>query len=377
MQLTDRQLNRALLARQGLLEPLDAAVPEVVAAVGPLQAQHWPSPPVALWSRMQDFSVEQLYAAFDAGTVVMGTSLRRTLHLVTAAEHPACAVVADDAGFNDWQRTSANPSAKAGELREKLRAHLEHTRTADEICAFVEEWISANPGVIGEAEQALQRQYKWRPLYTWSALLRVPADGTWSARVPRAYRAARNPPGSKSAPKSRAALAALIRWHLRAFGPAGADDVASFLGLKITPVRAALGRLASQLSRFEDEGGRTLYDVPAGPRPDPDIAAPVRFLPSFDSALLAYASKYRQRILPDEYKDAVYARANLRIKPTFLIDGMVAGLWSLESKRRVATLTVEPFARVGKALRSELRREGERLVHFMAPTASKHQVSFA
>ena len=179
MPLTNRDLNRALLARQGLLEPFDAAVSDVVRAIGPLQAQHWPSLPIALWSRMREFATDQLYDALDAGDLIVGTSIRRTLHLVAATEHPACAVVADAAGLNDWHSTPAKPSRKASGLRKKLRAYLKQTRTSDEICGFVEEWISANPGAIDEAEQTFQRKYKWRPLYTWSALKRVPADGAW------------------------------------------------------------------------------------------------------------------------------------------------------------------------------------------------------
>ena len=56
------ELNRALLARQGLLERLDAPLVEAVEAVGALQAQYWPAPPVALWSRVRGFAPEGFYA---------------------------------------------------------------------------------------------------------------------------------------------------------------------------------------------------------------------------------------------------------------------------------------------------------------------------
>jgi hypothetical protein len=37
--LTERELNRAVLARQGLLEPLDRTIPQALAAIGGLQAR--------------------------------------------------------------------------------------------------------------------------------------------------------------------------------------------------------------------------------------------------------------------------------------------------------------------------------------------------
>ena len=46
--LTLAALNRALLARQGLLEPLDLPVVAAVEAIGALQGQYWPALPVAL-----------------------------------------------------------------------------------------------------------------------------------------------------------------------------------------------------------------------------------------------------------------------------------------------------------------------------------------
>lgn len=51
--LDDRALNRALLARQGLLEPFDLPIAETVERIGAVQSQYWPAPPVALFSRMR------------------------------------------------------------------------------------------------------------------------------------------------------------------------------------------------------------------------------------------------------------------------------------------------------------------------------------
>jgi hypothetical protein len=370
--MTLRALNRALLARQGLLERLDAPLVEAVETVGALQAQSWPAPPVALWSRVDGFAPEAYYAALERGELVSGTLLRATLHLVSAREHPAYAAVAAQAVGHHWRRTDAEPGKEVGALLTKLRAYAAKTpRTGEELGAFVEEWVGAHPDALDAAELDRQRELKWRPFQRWSAFVRAPADGAWGSKAPSALRAAPRPRGG---PKGDEALDAVVRRHLRAFGPAGADDVAGWIGWRTPPVRDALQRLAPNLARFEDDGGRALYDLPDAPRPDPETPAPPRLLAAFDSVLLAYAAKRRERILPDAHRDAVYERRNLQIRPSYLVDGLVAGTWSVEVKRREATLTLRPLERLARATRAELVDEAERLARALQPQAKAHNV---
>jgi Winged helix DNA-binding domain len=48
--------------------------------------------------------------------------------------------------------------------------------------------------------------------------------------------------------------------------------------------------------------------------------------------------------------------------PTFLVDGHVAGAWTFEDGRVV----LEPFERISRAVRAELKQEAERLAAFHA-----------
>jgi Winged helix DNA-binding domain len=365
-------LNRALLARQGLLERLDAPLVEAVEAVGALQAQYWPAPPVALWSRVAGFAAEPFYAALERGELVTGTLLRVTLHLVSAREHPAYAAVAAQAAGHHWRRTDAEPGAEVAALLKQLLAYAAKTpRSGEEIAAFVEEWLAAHPDALDPTEVEHQRRYKWRPFQRWSALVRAPADGAWGTKAPSALVAAPRPRG---APKGDRALDEVVRRHLRAFGPAGPEDVAGWIGWRTPPVRAAFERLAADLAHFEDEDGRALYDLPDAPRPDPETPAPPRLLAAFDSVLLAYGAKRRARILPDAHRDAVYERRNLQIRPSYLVDGLVAGTWSVEVKRREATLTLRPLERLARATRTALVDEAERLARDLQPQAKAHNV---
>ena len=48
--LTERELNRALLARQLLLERANSPIPKAIERIGGLQTQYAPSAYVSLWS---------------------------------------------------------------------------------------------------------------------------------------------------------------------------------------------------------------------------------------------------------------------------------------------------------------------------------------
>src|SRR5919198_2593415 len=178
--LTERALTRALLARQGLLERHDAPLVEVVEAVGAIQAQAWAAPPVALWSRTRGFETADLLDALGRGDLVVGTSLRATLHLVSAREHPAYHAVAEASGATDWRRTKAPPGDDPDALRRALLAHAAETpRTGDELAAFADAWVEQHPGAIAAEEVEHQRRYGWRALARTSAFTRVPVDGRW------------------------------------------------------------------------------------------------------------------------------------------------------------------------------------------------------
>ncbi|MGH3544585.1 MAG: winged helix DNA-binding domain-containing protein [Mycobacteriales bacterium] len=365
--LTDQALNRALLARQGLLERKRAPITDVVESIGAIQAQYWPAAPVSLWSRMHDVSPAALYDALTDGRLVTG-------HLVTAREYPDYAAVAAQSGTDRWHRSKADPTPGMERLRRELADYAaSQTRSGAELSEFAETAVAAaladNPDLIDAAELHQQRASSWRAFFRWSGLLRVPADGSWGPKKPAAYSAAPLPQ-----PWSPQVLATTIRRYLQAFGPASAADAATWLGWSTPPIRQVMEHLGEQLARFTDAAGRTLYDLPEAPRPGPDIAAPVRLLPGFDSTLLAYAAKHRARILPEPYRGVIYQAGNLTLLPTFLVDGLVAGTWATTVARREATLTLRPLQPLTARTRTDLIGEAERLLHAVQPDATAHHV---
>jgi len=84
----------------------------------------------------------------------------------------------------------------------------------------------------------------------------------------------------------------------------------------------------------------------------------VRFLPTWDAALLVHAR--RTGILPERFRPLVFNTKNPPSVPTFLVDGAVAGTWRYQSGR----VELEPFERLDFSVLRELRGEAERLATF-------------
>ena len=85
--LTLRELNRATLARQMLLEREQLPVLEAVERLAGLQAQV-PNPPyVGLWTRLRGFLRDDLTRKMEERRIVRAAMMRSTLHLVTAEDH--------------------------------------------------------------------------------------------------------------------------------------------------------------------------------------------------------------------------------------------------------------------------------------------------
>jgi hypothetical protein len=201
------------------------------------------------------------------------------------------------------------------------------------------------------------RGFRWRTR-TLAPLLHLPPSGTWShygrvqLRAMQAYLGVELPAREDGAEH-------LVKRYLAAFGPATQQDLLRFAGVRVGDLRPGLDRL--DLRTFRDDRGRLLLDLPRAPLPDGDKPAPVRFLPKWDSSLLAYAPPERTRILPEKYRPTVI-RKNGDVIPTVLVDGFVAAGWNVDRKGK---LEISPLRRLTKAERAEIDAEGERLVEFL------------
>ncbi|MFN2468185.1 MAG: winged helix DNA-binding domain-containing protein [Gaiellaceae bacterium] len=343
--LSARELNRATLARQLLLRRARLSVPRAVGRTAGLQAQYSPSPYIGLWSRVEGFRIEALERALRRGAVVKASLMRRTLHLVAAADHPAFAAALLPWFATQWRRWYRRDDDVPG-IEELTRRAIEHARAEPRTKAEMHELLRTL--APGEDPQAL-----WWRVQTCAPFVEVPPSGTW-----RYFGKARFAPAGRLTSHVDA-LARLAESYLRGFGPATRADLSNWCGPSITDFRPGLEVLEPRLRRFRDERGRELIDVARAPLPAGDAPAPPRFLPKWDNVLLANAD--RSRTLPPEYREAVYNPKNGDVAPTFLVDGRVAGAWRTEGAR----VRLEPFAPLPRRVRRELEAEAWRLEGFL------------
>ena len=337
--LTLRQLNRATLARQLLLERRRLPPAAVVERLVGMQAQ-WPSAPyVGIWTRTTSFRREALERELKAARIVKATVMRQTLHLVTRRDYALLRAAMSETNF-PWM------SALAGRLAPSMRAlAADGPITTAEVLSHLER----EHGLRG-----IDARRAWRAARVRAHVLHHHETALWHARPEGRFVAVEEP--EEHVPVE--ARAEIIRRYLAAFGPSSRQDVSLWTMMHMPEIDRSLV-LLEPLRRFRDERGRELLDVPRAPLPDPATPAPVRFLPKWDNVLLAHVD--RTRVLPDEHRNKVIA-VNGDVAQTFLVDGFVAGTWRLEHGQ----VAVTPFARLPRAAQHEVKEEAARLEAFLA-----------
>jgi Winged helix DNA-binding domain len=340
--LTERQLNRAILARQLLLERSQLAIPKVLERMAGLQAQYAPSMYLGLWTRLDGVHRQDVTRTLERRTTAQGTLLRCTIHLVSAADYWPFVLAVRAARRSWWLRTRRN-QISAGAMAAaaaQLRDHLD-----------------ANGSVSRKELETLIGKDKLEGIGLWLDLVRVPPSGTWERRRADQFSAAEDwlgPPAPEL--DVDGATDHLVRRYLTGFGPASVAEIASWSGLKTAAVADSVARLST--GTFRAENGDTLRDLPGAPRPDPDTPAPVRFLAVWDAMLLVHAR--RKGLLTEEHRARIFTSKNPQSCHTFLVDGAVAGSWRYEDGR----IELAPFVPLTARTRRELEDEAERLAAF-------------
>ena len=337
--LTLRELNRATLTRQLLLERKRLSPTAVIERLVGMQAQ-WPQAPyIGIWTRTTSFRHEALERELARGTVFKATMMRQTLHLVTRRDYGLLRAAMSE-------MISRGESAHAKSLAPSVRA------LAD-----------AGPVASADALAQLEREHgltgiharrAWRAARVHAHVLHHHETALWHGRPEGRFVAIEEP----EAHDPLEARAEILRRYLAAFGPASRRDMVKWTMMHVPDIQRALDVL-EPLRRFRDEHGRELLDVPRTTLPDPETPAPVRFLPKWDNVLLAFAD--RTRVLPEPYRRTVIG-TNGDVAQTFLIDGFVAGIWRFENGR----VMLEPFATLAPSVRREVEDEAERLAVFLA-----------
>lgn len=331
--LTARELNRALLARQLLLERVRLPLPRALERIAGIQNQYAPNGYIRLWSCVDGFVRDDLTRALERRSVIQATLMRETIHLVSRRDYPFLA-----AGIRRSVR----------EWRLRLEK-LDDDRELRAAARAVRRQLEGRTVSWKELEALLDGR---RAVGNWLDLVRVPPSGTWERRRADVYALAEEWVGPLDQSEDEG-IELLIRRYLGGFGPASAKDVSSWSGIPTTRLKPMLERVAPR--RFAAEDGTELLDLRRAPLPDADTPAPVRFLPTWDAALLVHAR--RTGVLPEEYRPLIFNTKSPQSFATFLVDGAVAGTWKVENGR----VRLSPFGRLTRAERRELDDEAEGL----------------
>ena len=330
--LSQRQLNRSLLARQHLLEPADRQLPRLVEDIAGLQTQYAPSAYVGAWSRLRTFRRADLTGALERATVIQATLMRSTIHMVSRRDFWPIAIATRQARRRWWLKAVRH----ANDAKD-IEGHADRVRAT----------LADGPRRRSELVTELGlNSTTWNGLAQWLDMVRVPPSGTWDQRRADLYALAEDWVGPQPQDMSaEGGLDLLVRRYLTGFGPSSRKDVASFTGVPLQAIDASLARLT--IRRFRSEAGEELVDLQRRPLPDPGTPAPVRFLPTWDATLLVHAR--RTQILPEHYRPRVF-HTKTRIR--------CARFWSTARSRAHGG---------SKAARSRPRRSS----HCHAPSAAR------
>ena len=343
--LTTRHLNRALLARQMLLERSALPLTSVVERMGGIQMQYAPAGYSGLWSRMRDFERPMLTRALEDRSAVQGTMMRGTIHTVSSADY--------------WPMMAGISRINREWFSKQVRAMAETDMVA--VGSAVREELADGPLRVAELTARLEargfppRSAGWASW--WVESLRVPPSGTWERRRADLYELA-----DLWLPRREVSeddgIKHLIGRYLGAFGPAPPKDIASWMGLNVGQMRHVAEHM--DLRERRDDSGRPLLDLPDAAIPDPDAPAPVRFIAVWDAMLLVHAR--RTQVLPEEYRPLIFNTKTPHSHNTFLIDGQVAGTWRFE-KGEIQLTALRPLSREDQ---TALDEEAHRLAAFHA-----------
>ncbi|MPZ49433.1 MAG: winged helix DNA-binding domain-containing protein [Dehalococcoidia bacterium] len=353
--LTTRQLNRALLQRQLLLERVEMPPLAVAEHLVGMQAQEPGDPYVGLWTRVASFDPEDLSRAIEQRQAVRMPLMRSTLHLVTADDalrlRPVIQPVLERVLYtgSPFGRQVAGADVEALLMSSREYTDMKPRTLSDLRKHIAEQWPAFDATSLAQAVHYLMPQVQIPPRGMW----RRSGQATWAHLETWLGR-----PMVHDATPDKTVLR-----YLAAFGPAAPNDVQAWSGL--TRVREVTERLRPRLRVFRDENRRELFDLPDAPLPDPDTQAPARFLPQYDNVFLAHAD--RARIVSEEDRKA----AAVGVGPSlFLVDGFVAGTWRIRTEADKATLLMQPFRPLAPDDEVQLLGEADRLVTFVSTSAS-------
>lgn len=354
--LSQRELNRATLARQLMLRRTTLPALDAVEQLAGMQAQNPLDPYFALWSRLDGFQPSELADHLTNRRVVRAALMRTTIHLVSAEDCLAIRPVVQHILERVFGSTSFARNIKGVDRAALLalgRAALTERQLTGPALAklLAERWPEHDPASLAYAVRYIV------------PLVQIPPRGIWGSGGLATWATVESwlgqPVGSGTEPDW------LVPRYLAALGPASVMDMQNWSGL--TKLAEVFEGWRPRLRTFRNEDGVELFDLPEAPRPDPETPAPIRFCPEYDNLLLGHAD--RTRLIPLD------RRARYVTGSAFLVDGLFRGVWKLRRGKDVSALEIDPFVSLSPEEEAAVLEEAGGLLEFAAPGRA-HDVRF-
>ena len=330
-----------------------------------MQAQVPLNPYLGLWSRLDRFRPDELGQLLLDRQVVRIVVMRGTIHLVTADD---CLLL----------RPLAQPVLDAELARHPDFGPALRGVDMAPVLDFARPLLAGRPHTGRQLRAAMAERfpdldaaalaYACRNLL---AFVQVPPRGVWGRSAQVTSTTAEAWLGRPLA--TDPSIDDVVLRYLGAFGPATVADVATWC--RLTGLREVLERLRPGLRTFRDDRGRELFDLPDGPRPEPDTPAPPRFLPEYDNLLLSHAD--RSRVIPAELRDRDFTGVG-KIQGSVLSDGTLCGVWRIDLDKGTggATLVISHVVGLAAVAIEALASEGVEMLRFHEAAATAHDVRF-
>jgi hypothetical protein len=336
------------------------SLPDVTRELCGVHAQIAASAELALWARVEGLRRDEVREALEQERSLVKTwAMRGTLHLLTAEDLPlyvsALGPRWDDPG-GAWLHGFRLTKKQYDALLENVpRALGARPQTREQLADRIAEL--AGPAL------------RERILEGWGSLLKPSARrgdlcfgpnrgrNVTFVRPDRWLRLRRLPRMDQEEARRE-----VVRRFLAAYGPATADDLGRWLGLRVG-LKRMLEALEDELVEVEIAG------VPAWLlAADHDAlmkaGAPksVRLLPAFDPYVVGFRPR---RLLVDEAHEPKIFRPQAWFSPVVLVTGRAAGIWERERRGRRLEVRIEPFARLSAPTRRAIAKEADRLGEFL------------
>jgi hypothetical protein len=335
------------LANQGISSPRGESVQQLVARLGAVQAQEFPFAKWGIGLRLKDVRDADVEAAFTAGQILRTHVMRPTWHFVAAddivwmLELTAPRIQVAMRSYMQHQGLDRARMRRALATVERALDGGKHLTRAELGAHLRGKGLDFTPMQLGfvtmlaEIERLVCSGPRRGKAFTYASL---------PERAPGARRLAADE-----------ALATLAGRFFASHGPATAKDFVWWSGLRTADARRAID--IAGLRSAERDG--LIYWRPDAPPPRRSSAAGVHLLPVYDEYLVAYRDRLAVPHVPAGGRDLP-----VTFRHALVIDGQVAGTWTVTRASARQTLRVTPSRRLSRLERERLEAAAGRFERF-------------